>query len=111
MRDVLVPERATWVVALERDGLETVVGFLVLGAGWIEQLYLEPDHIGRHLGDHLMRLAKEQCPGGLQLWTFAVNAAARRFYARHGFVEVEHTDGAGNEEREPDVRLVWHPQT
>jgi len=34
---------------------------------------------------------------------------ARRFYGREGFVEVEHTDGAGNEEGEPDVRLEWRP--
>jgi len=84
---------------------------MVLGDGCIEQLYLEPDYIGRRLSDHLIGLAKEQCPGGLQLWTFAVNEPARRFYRRQGFVEVEQTDGAGNEEREPDVRLVWHPQT
>ena len=111
VRDVLLPEHPTWVLTQEQGDLETVVGFLVLGDGWIKQLYLEPDYIGRQLGDHLMRLAKAEYPSGLQLWTFAVNAAARRFYARHGFVEVEQTDGAGNEEREPDVRLVWHPQT
>ena len=33
--------------------------------------------------------------------------AAQRCYERQGFVAVERTDGAGNEEREPDVRLVW----
>ncbi|MFG2519104.1 hypothetical protein [Streptomyces sp. NPDC048527] len=27
-----------------------------------------------------------------------------------GFVAVERTDGAGNEEREPDVRYVWRGQ-
>jgi hypothetical protein len=34
-----------------------------------------------------------------------------RFYQRHGFVPVERTDGAGNEEREPDVRYQWRPVT
>jgi len=110
-RDVLVPNHATWVMVLQPHRPEAVVGFMVLGDGWIEQLYLEPDYFGRRLGGDFVELAKEQCPGGLQLWTFAVNAPARRFYARQGFVEVEETDGAGNEEREPDVRLVWHPQT
>ena len=42
----------------------------------------------------------------LQLWTFQVNDRARAFYARHGFREVELTDGATNEEHEPDVRLL-----
>ena len=31
----------------------------------------------------------------------------RAFYAREGFVEVDWTDGAGNEEHEPDVRCRW----
>jgi len=110
-RDVLVPTHETWVMVLEPLSQEALVGFMVLGDGWIEQLYLEPDYIGRGLGVDLVDLAKEQCPDGLQLWTFAVNAPARRFYGRQGFVEVEETDGAGNEERAPDVRLVWHPQT
>ena len=38
-----------------------------------------------------------------------MNEPARRFYRRHGFVEVGRTDGARNEEREPDVRLAWEP--
>ena len=46
---------------------------------------------------------------GLSLWTFQVNGAARRFYERHGFTEVERTDGSHNDEHEPDVRYVWQP--
>ena len=44
---------------------------------------------------------------GLQLWTFQRNAVARHFYERHGFRAAELTDGARNEEVEPDVRYVW----
>ena len=40
----------------------------------------------------------------LQLWTFQVNDRARRFYERNGFTIAEMTDGAGNQEREPDIR-------
>ena len=40
----------------------------------------------------------------VDLWTFQRNAGARRFYERNGFVAMEFTDGASNEEREPDVR-------
>ena len=43
----------------------------------------------------------------LQLWTFQRNAQARRFYEARGFVVVEQTDGAGNEEKEPDARYLW----
>ena len=54
--------------------------------------------------------AKARAGGeGLELWTFQVNARARRFYERNDFVEAELTDGSGNEEREPDVRYVWRP--
>jgi GNAT superfamily N-acetyltransferase len=47
--------------------------------------------------------------GGLRLWTFQKNEGARRFYERHGFDVVEMTDGAGNEEHEPDVLYAWTP--
>jgi GNAT superfamily N-acetyltransferase len=43
----------------------------------------------------------------LVLWTFQANSAAIAFYLREGFVEIERTDGAGNEEGLPDVRMIW----
>jgi len=46
-------------------------------------------------------------PGGLSLWAFAANHGAIAFYGRAGFVEVLRTDGSGNEERQPDVRMRW----
>ncbi len=101
----LIPERETWVAT--RDG--EVLGVMTIHDGWLEQLYLAPDARGQGIGDRLVALAKERQPEGLQLWTFQVNDPARRFYARHGFREVELTDGATNDEREPDVRMAWHP--
>ena len=38
---------------------------------------------------------------------FQSNDGARRFYRRHGLVELETTDGSSNEERSPDVRMAW----
>ena len=43
----------------------------------------------------------------LSLYVFARNTSARRFYERHGFVAAEASDGARNEEGEPDVRYEW----
>jgi hypothetical protein len=43
----------------------------------------------------------------LSLWTFQRNAFARQFYEKHGFVLADQTDGAGNEEGEPDALYVW----
>ncbi|MEV0259503.1 GNAT family N-acetyltransferase [Streptomyces sp. NPDC050732] len=104
---VLVPQYDTWVAVAGNN----VVGLLVLSGAELKQLYLEPEWRGQGLGDRFMALAKSRQPDGLSLWTFQVNAPARRFYQRHGFVEVERTDGQRNDEREPDVRYVWRPQT
>lgn len=84
-----------------------LAGWMALDGGWIAQLYLAPERRGERIGAAFVALAQEQRPDGLQLWTFAVNGPARRFYRRQGFTEAEHTDGARNEEREPDVRCVW----
>ncbi|HSZ51159.1 MAG TPA: hypothetical protein VK801_06275, partial [Caulobacteraceae bacterium] len=43
----------------------------------------------------------------VQLWTFQVNTRSRRFYRLQGFAEILQTDGADNEEKEPDVLLEW----
>ena len=106
----LVPEQETWVAQLAG----VVVAVLTLSAGArhgtglnIDQLYVDPPWIGRGVGRILVDHAKRRSADGLELWTFQVNAAARRFYARQGFVEVDWTDGAGNEEHEPDVRCRW----
>ncbi|MER6534956.1 GNAT family N-acetyltransferase [Streptomyces sp900105755] len=105
IRDIVVPARETWVA--EAGG--RVVGMMVLAEDLLSQLYLAPEWRGRGIGDRFVALAKERSPSGLTLWTFQVNKPAHRFYERHGFAAVEHTDGSTNEEREPDVRYVWRP--
>ena len=102
-RNAVVPYKQTWVAVAGTE----VVGLLVLSDGWVDQLYLDPAWRGRGIGDRLIATAKQRYPDGLQLWTFQVNGPARRFYERHGFVEVERTYGQCNEEREPDVRYSW----
>ena len=99
---VVLPTQATWVV--EHDG--QVVAVMVLAAGWVDQLYVDPSYTSQGLGSQLLNLAKDQSPGGLDLWTFQTNEGARRFYERHGFAPVAMTDGQ-NEERAPDVRYHW----
>ncbi|MGW4446081.1 N-acetyltransferase family protein [Streptomyces sp. NPDC004682] len=106
LRDVVLPRHETWVA---EDAGAGIVGMMVLDGETLSQLYLDPVWRGRGLGDRFVALAKERVPGGLDLWAFQVNKPARRFYERHGFTAVEYTDGAGNEEREPDVRYVWLP--
>jgi GNAT superfamily N-acetyltransferase len=104
IRDEIVPRKETWVVEDDRG----IIGFIALAPGWVEHLYVDPVAQGEGLGRRLLELAQQRdATGALQLWTFQVNERARRFYARNGFVEVELGDGASNEERQPDVRLVW----
>ena len=99
-----VAPRADVHVAVE-DG--RVVAVLALQDGWVEHLYVLPERTGTGVGSRLLQLAKDRNPEGLQLWAFQSNEPALRFYAERGFVEVERTDGAGNLERAPDVRMAW----
>jgi putative acetyltransferase len=81
---------------------EALVGVVAFRDGWIDQLYVLPRRQGGGFGRALLEVAiKGQT--SVRLWTFQKNAGARRFYERNGFVIVEETDGARNEEREPDV--------
>ena len=101
---VVLEGREVW---LAETGDGVVVGFMLLEGDWIEQLYVDPSWTGRRIGTQLVAVAKQCRPSGLQLWTFQSNLRAQRFYERHGFVAEERTDGAGNQERAPDVRYVW----
>jgi len=85
------------------DGL---LGFIAVREGWIDQLYVRPQDQGRGAGSALIARAQALFPT-LSLWTFKANVGARAFYEKRGFVAIEETDGARNDEREPDVRYVW----
>jgi GNAT superfamily N-acetyltransferase len=100
----------THEVEVAEDG-GGIVGFAAIKGGLLGHLYVHPERQGVGVGSALLASAKERRPGGLELWTFQRNEAARRFYERHGFRAVELTDGAANEEHEPDVRYVWDGQT
>lgn len=93
----------TWVA--EVGGLP--VGYARWTTGWLDDLYVQPAHQGSGVGAALLELAQARQPGGFCLWVFESNVPARAFYARRGLLELERTDGSANEERAPDLRLVW----
>jgi ribosomal protein S18 acetylase RimI-like enzyme len=93
------------VTVVESGG--RVVGFLALAGARVDHLYVDPTCQGRGHGSALLRAAQAACPAGLDLWVFQRNRAAIAFYEAHGFAVVERTDGARNEEREPDARMAW----
>ncbi len=103
MGNVVLRDLAVRVATL--DGV--VAGFAAIRPGWLDHLYIAPAHQRTGLGARL--LVEAQRIGGtpLLLWAFQRNHAARAFYRRYGFVEEELTDGAANEEHEPDVRMIW----
>ncbi|MEO5853505.1 MAG: GNAT family N-acetyltransferase [Nocardioides sp.] len=73
----------------------------------LDDLYVSPDHAREGIGSALLDLAMSLRPDGFCLWVFESNTPAREFYARHGLVTLERTDGDGNEEKAPDLRLAW----
>jgi len=98
-------QREAWLAERENG----VVGYLVLDEDWLDSLYVASGLTGTGIGGALLDLAKGLRPEGLQLWVFQSNVRAQRFYRRHGFTEAERTDGTGNEERAPDIRMTWPP--
>ncbi|GAB3437646.1 GNAT family N-acetyltransferase [Phycicoccus ginsengisoli] len=104
---VLLREFEVWV-AQDSDAL---VGFLALmPPDQLGHLYIRAPHTGRGLGTRFVALAQTRFPAGLELWAFQGNEGALRFYERHGFEPVEWTEG-DNEEKAPDVRMVWTPRS
>ena len=99
---VVLPSNEVWVA--EAGG--RVVGFIAFAGGKVNHLYVAPPHQGRGVGSALLALARRS-NSSLQLWAFQANAEAIAFYERRGFRVVERTDGAGNDAKQPDVRMRW----
>ncbi|HBF29173.1 MAG TPA: GNAT family N-acetyltransferase [Rhizobium sp.] len=88
---------------------DEIVGFIAFGDGWVDHLYVAPNHTAKQIGTLLLQSLLADAPS-LRLWTFQKNDGARRFYERFGFIVEAETDGADNEEKEPDILYVWHRQ-
>jgi len=97
------PGHEVWVA--ERAG--ELLGYATITPLWLDHLFIRAGATGTGVGTVLLDLVKSLRPDGFALWVFESNTGARRFYARHGLVELERTNGAGNEERAPDIRMAW----
>jgi GNAT superfamily N-acetyltransferase len=102
-RETLLPKAEVWIAEIAGEP----VGYLALVDDILDHLYVAPDHQGRGVGSMLLAKAKALRPAGLQLYAFQRNRRARDFYEARGFAPVRFSDGAGNEEREPDVLYEW----
>jgi N-acetylglutamate synthase-like GNAT family acetyltransferase len=101
-RETAMPRNTVWVA--EEEG--RIVGFVAWHGAEVDCLYVDADNLGRGIGTRLLHVAMADQPK-LELWAFARNARALSFYRKHGFRVLYETDGANNEEKEPDVRLGW----
>jgi GNAT superfamily N-acetyltransferase len=98
----------TVAVAEAGAGAGAIVGYSAVHDEWLEHLYVVPAWQNSGIGSALLERAMAKHPGGLSLWVFEENDGAAALYARAGFVVVERTDGSGNEEHVPDLRMRWN---
>lgn len=94
-----------WVTVAEQGN--QVVGFMARDGIELNALYVAQTTQNDGVGSALLAYAQAAVEH-LDLWTFQANAGAQRFYLRHGFTEALRTDGASNDEKLPDIQLVWH---
>ena len=81
-------------------------GFLARDGERIHALYTHPRARRQGIATRLMNEAKTRAKR-LELWTAQANLPARAFYAQHGFYAAALTNGQGNDDGLPDMRLKW----
>lgn len=100
-RERVFPTCEVWVA--EDVGL---VGVIAFRKEWIDHLYIHPAR--QRLGCGRAPLGEAKARNHrLELWTFQRNRNAIAFYKANGFHLARKTDGAANEEREPDALYAW----
>lgn len=95
----------THVVRVARRGADRL-GFLARQGGKVQALHVAQAARGMGIGRALLDEVKAGEPE-ISLWTFQANTRAIAFYRREGFAEADRTDGQGNDEHLPDVRMIW----
>ena len=97
-------EHEAWVA--ERG--DRILGYALATETWLDHLYVEPDHQAEGVGGALLDVVKARASGRvLPLGVRDQHCPRAAFYARRGLVELERTDGSGNEEKAPDVKMAW----
>ena len=95
---------AGWVRVAKLE--DQIVGFIARHENEIYALYVLPEAQDKGVGMALLKDAMTTCDK-LALWSYEANGVASHFYGLRGFVEVERTDGSGNEAKLPDIRYEW----
>lgn len=105
-RESVFPTNEIWLAVDREKGLP--VGVIAFTSETVNHLYLLPEVQHRGIGSALLDIAKSHGKP-LRLWTFQCNEVAKKFYAKHGFHVIKETDGAENEEGQPDLLFEWLP--
>jgi GNAT superfamily N-acetyltransferase len=103
-RRVIQVKNDLWVAEID----ERPAAFMAIAGDFVDQLFVAPELQRRGLGAALLAHARGLSPVGLRLFTFQVNADARAFYEKHGFV-VARLGVSPPPESEPDVEYHWRP--
>ena len=102
----VLPTSDVWVATFA-EAPDVITAFIAFDKEWVHHLYVHPHEQQAGMGSALLRLAQASADDALQLWAFQCNRDARRFYEKRGFRVVRETDGADNEEKQPDVLYRW----
>ena len=97
-------EHEAWVA--EDDG--GLLGYALATATWLDHLFVDPSPAVRGRRRRAARRGQGRpARRASACGSSRPTCRARAFYARHGLVELERTDGSGNEEKAPDVQMAW----
>ncbi|MFJ3308392.1 GNAT family N-acetyltransferase [Streptomyces sp. NPDC086549] len=107
VEDVLLKTCRVWVAVREME----ILGYAALEGDVLEHLYLRPDVRRQGIGTLLLDEVRRHSPDGLSLHVFQQNTDARAFYERHGFRDLDTSDGRRNMENLPDMTLRWTGQS
>jgi len=101
-REHILGNNQVWVVESGRQP----VAFMAINNDFIDQFYVDPGFQRRGIGKTMLNFARERSPEHLWLFTLQINAGARAFYEKNGFV-AEKFGISPPPENEPDVEYHW----
>ena len=101
----VLKDNQVWVVDVENYP----VAFMAMKDDFIDQLYVHPEYWRQGIGGLFLQHAHERSPEHIWLYTLQVNANARSFYEKNGFI-AEKFGVSPAPESEPDVEYHWRKE-
>ena len=98
----ILKDNKVWVMEFDSHP----VAFMAMKDDFIDQLYVHPNHWRQGIGELLLQFAREHSPEHIWLYTLQINANARTFYEKNGFL-AERFGVSPEPESEPDVEYHW----